>query len=497
MELLTENERSANLAVAKVMRISMAVLTVVFILNVLGIFIVEMSQMIVAYLAGMAMLVIPTILCNVLKKTGEAYVKYVCTSCGVLFTSVLAAILPKHAILLYVYPIAISSLYFSGRLNIFSTVFTMTAVSAAQLISFYIPCDKDLNYTELNSVVMFGIIPRAMILFAISMIFTMLCKRTAAMLGNLMSAEQQEQLREKSAEISKTLVTAVTEMDGISAHSAESGRNMAEQSENVMRDSEENSEHIRSIGENMSAISENLRSLDNMSREIEKLLRHSDEITAENNGSLLRAENGMKQIYAHTDDSMKIISELSEQSKRISDIVEIIDDISLQTDVLSINAQIEAAHAGSAGAGFAVVSQEIGRLSVRTKSSAKDIGEIISLFMQNINTAVSSMEQNFALTREGMENMKLMKASADKISSSNSEISQNVGHIAEVISCVAKSGDEVTDKLSGVSENIIKNFVAVSSVSETIRQNSEDIETLGKMVKDIREMSEQLDMLVK
>ncbi|MBD5141295.1 MAG: hypothetical protein HDT25_07780, partial [Ruminococcus sp.] len=376
-------------------------------------------------------------------------------------------------------------------------VFTMTAVSAAQLISFYIPCDKDLNYTELNSVVMFGIIPRAMILFAISMIFTMLCKRTAAMLGNLMSAEQQEQLREKSAEISKALVTAVTEMDGISAHSAESGRNMAEQSENVMRDSEENSEHIRSIGENMSAISENLRSLDNMSREIEKLLRHSDEITAENNGSLLRAENGMKQIYAHTDDSMKIISELSEQSKRISDIVEIIDDISLQTDVLSINAQIEAAHAGSAGAGFAVVSQEIGRLSVRTKSSAKDIGEIISLFMQNINTAVSSMEQNFALTREGMENMKLMKASADKISSSNSEISQNVGHIAEVISCVAKSGDEVTDKLSGVSENIIKNFVAVSSVSETIRQNSEDIETLGKMVKDIREMSEQLDMLVK
>ena len=497
MELLAENERSANLAVAKVMRISMAVLTVVFILNVLGIFIVEMSQMIIAYLAGMAMLVIPTIVCNILKKTGEAYVKYVCTSCGVLFTSVLAAILPKHAILLYVYPIAISSLYFSGRLNIFSTVFTMTAVSAAQLISFYIPCDKDLNYTDLKKVVLFGIIPRAMILFAISMIFTMLCKRTAAMLGNLMSAEQQDQLREKSAEISKALVTAVTEMDGISAHSAESGRNMAEQSENVMRDSEENSEHIRLIGENMSAISENLRSLDNMSREIEQLLRHSDEVTAENNDSLLRTEEGMKQIYTHTDDSMKIISELSEQSKRISDIVEMIDDISLQTDVLSINAQIEAAHAGKAGAGFAVVSQEIGTLSVRTKNSAKDIGGIISLFMKNINAAVSAMEQNFALTREGMENMKLMKASADKISSSNSEISQNVGHITEVISCVAKSGDEVTDKLSGVSENIVRNYVAVSSVSETIRQNSEDIETLGKMVKDIREMSEQLDMLVK
>ncbi|MDE6593474.1 MAG: hypothetical protein K2K57_10495 [Oscillospiraceae bacterium] len=497
MELLAENERSANMAAAKVMRISMIVLTVVFFLNVVGIFIVDMTLMIIAYIAGMIMLFIPTVLCDIMKKSGEGYVKYVCTSCAVIFTSVLASILTKHVILLYVYPIAISSLYFSSKLNIFSTTFTIIMVSIAQLVSFYIPCDKDANTTDFKGVTLFGIFPRAMILFAISMIFTMLCKRTTAMLGNLMGAEQQEQLRKESAEISKTLVTAVTEMENISAHSTESGRNMAEQSENVMRDSEENSEHIRLIGENMSTISENLRNLDNMSRQIEQLLKHSDEITAENNNSLLRAEDGMKQIYTHTDDSMKIISELSEQSKRIAEIVEMIDDISLQTDVLSINAQIEAAHAGSAGAGFAVVSQEIGTLSAKTKSSAKDIGDIISLFMQNIKAAVSAMEQNSALTREGMENMKLMKASADKINISNSEISQNVGHITEVISQVAKSGNEVTDRLSGVSENIVRNYVAVSSVSETIQKNSEDIATLGEMVKDIRKMSEQLDSLVK
>lgn len=120
-----------------------------------------------------------------------------------------------------------------------------------------------------------------------------------------MSAEQQEQLREKSAEISATLVKAACEMNDISA-----------QSENVTRGSIENTENIRSIGENMAAISENLRELDSMSREIEELLNHSDEITAENNQTLAVAENGMRQIYDHTDDSMKIISELSDQSKR-------------------------------------------------------------------------------------------------------------------------------------------------------------------------------------
>lgn len=497
MKLLKENETSANLAVAKVMRISIIVLTVVFILNIVGIFIVDMTQMIIAYIAGTALLALPTLIVNGMKKSGEGYVKYVCVSCAVLFTGILTVILTKHAVLLYVYPIAISSLYFSEKLNIFGTIFTIITVSVAQLISFYIPCDKDANFSDFKGVTLFGILPRAMILFAISMIFTMLCKRTASMLGNLMSAERQEQIREKSAEISQTLVKAVKEMDDISAQSTESGKSMALQSEKVMRDSEENSEHIRSVGENMSAISENLQNLDSMSREIEHLLKHSDEITAENNESLIRAENGMRQIYSHTDDSMKIISELSAQSKRISEIVKMIEDISLQTDILAINASIEAAHAGEAGAGFSIVSEEIGTLSARTKSSVQEIGGIITMFTENITAAVSAMKQNFTLTREGMENMELIKASAEKLDSSNSEISRNIGHIAEVISSVAKSGDEVTSRLSGVSENIINNYAAVSSVSETIRKNSESMETLSAMVKDIREMSEQLDTLAK
>lgn len=497
MKLLNENEKSANLAVAKVMRISIIVLTAVLILNIIGIFIVDMAQMVIAYIGGSIMLIIPTLVINVMKKSSSGFTKYLCTSCAVIFTAIMAIILPKHAILLYVYPIGISSLYFSSKLNIFSTSFTVVAVSAAQLISFYIPCDKDANYVTFKQVTLFGILPRAMILFAISMIFTMLCKRTASLLGNLMSAEQQEQLRAKSAEISKTLVKTVTDMDEISARSAESSRVSAAQSETVLRDSEKNSEHIRSVESNMSAISEHLQSLNNMSQKIETLLKHSDEITAENNRSLSVAESGMKEIYNHTGESMKTISELSKDSKRISDIVNIIQDISRQTDILSINASIEAAHAGQAGKGFSIVAAEMGTLSSRTKSSAQEIGEIILIFTQNIADAVNSMEQSFALTRDGMENMELIKASADKISSSNSEISQNVGYITEVISGVAKSGDEVTERISEVSENMANNYAAVSSVSEIIQKNSESMAILSEMVKEIREMSEQLDMLAK
>jgi len=323
----------------------------------------------------------------------------------------------------------------------------------------------------------------------------MLCKRTASLLGNLMSAEQQEQLRAKSSEISKTLVQAVNEMNAISAESAVSNRTITDQSEIILRDSEANSGHIQSVSENMNTISENLKNLAKMSDEIQRLLKHSEEVTEENERSLAVAEKSMKEIYSYTDESMRVISELSAQSKQISDIIKVIEDISTQTDILAINASIEAAHAGAAGKGFSIVADEIHVLSDKTKESVKDIADIISRVTSNITNAVSAMEKNFSLTRDGMENMEMMKGSAEKISDSNTEIYSNVGYIADVISNVAQSGDEVTNRLADVSDNIVGNCKAVSSVSDTIKKNSKNIDTLDSMVKSIKEMSEQLSLL--
>ncbi len=497
MKLLKENEKSANLAAAKVMRITEIVFTVILILNILKIFIVDMQQMVIAYITGSILLLIPTLIVNGIKKAEAKHTKYIIVSCAVIFISILTVIMPKHSILMYVFPIAISSLYFSGRLSVFSMIFTIIAVSVSQLISFYVPSDPDANFTDLKGVVLFAILPRAMILFALSMIFIMLCKRTTSLLGNLMSAEQQELIREKSAEISQTLVKAVSEIDAISEQSAVSGKTAAREAEKVMRDSRDNSECIRMVEDNMNTISDDLQQLDNMSREIEDSIKSSNEITAENNSYLSTAESGMKEIYQHTDESMKIIDELSSQSKRIAEAVKIIEDISQQTDILAINARIEAAHAGEAGKGFSIVSEEISSLSAKTKSSAKEIGDIAKRFTYDINNAVFSMERNFTLTREGMENMEKIKNSADRINSTNSEISGNIAYIANVISNVARSSGEINSRLSEVSENIENNYTAVSSVSESIRSNSERVVTLSSMVKNIKDMSEQLSTLAK
>ena len=99
-----------------------------------------------------------------------------------------------HAVLLYIYAIAIGSLYFSKRINVLTTILSVIGVSVGQMICYAFAILQDKNFTTYYKLIVYGILPRAMVLIAIAAIFTMLCERTAGMLSNLMNAEEQEQM---------------------------------------------------------------------------------------------------------------------------------------------------------------------------------------------------------------------------------------------------------------------------------------------------------------
>ncbi|MGN0688352.1 MAG: methyl-accepting chemotaxis protein [Oscillospiraceae bacterium] len=494
MELLNENERSANKASAKVMRITALVFALVLILDIVGIFKVPLGVMIAAYLMSTALLFVPTFLVNFAKRDGS-WVKYVIVLCAILFTVLVAATLSYHAVLLFVYPIAIASLYFSKSLNRFATVLTVIGVSAGQVASFYLRYVTDDNQEDLKRVLLFGVLPRAMILLAISAIFTMLCKRTTSMLGSLMGAEQQRIMREKSLEVSEKLLTTVSELDRISSAAAEANTSIADDSERVMRDSDANFEYIKGVEESMTQISESLNRLSEMSSEIARLTKRADDITADNNDKMTQASESMEQIFTGTNESKEIILQLSDRSQRIVKIAKVITDISMQTNILAINASIEASRAGEAGKGFSVVASEIKKLSEQTKHAATEIGGIISEVTENINNTVSAMEKNVQLTREGMESMEQVKASTEQISASTVEISKHISDMNGVIGAVAVNGSSVSEKLANVSVNIENNCGAVQHVAAAIEENSAGTQSLGFMVKDIKIMAEELEKL--
>ena len=132
MELLKQNELSANKAAALVMRVTAILFTLVLVLDFVGIFTVDKTTMLVAYFIGLVLLFLPTLIVNIIKvKSG--WVKYFTIGCAVVFTAVLASVLSFHVVVLYVYPVAIASLFFSTRLSIFTVILDLIGTAGGQL----------------------------------------------------------------------------------------------------------------------------------------------------------------------------------------------------------------------------------------------------------------------------------------------------------------------------------------------------------------------------
>ena len=179
-EILNENEKQANRIVAKVMSTTFLIFTLIYLLNLIGVFVIDTVIMSIAYIGSSILLLLPTLLTYLLK-IEKPYVKYINVISAMIFVTLLSITLTYHVVVIYVYPIAIASLFFA-------TGITVVGVSVGQILAFYLDTPKDDNFSNMYEVIVWGIIPRGLVLIAIAIIFTMLCTRTVALLTKLVKA---------------------------------------------------------------------------------------------------------------------------------------------------------------------------------------------------------------------------------------------------------------------------------------------------------------------
>lgn len=503
MSLLKKNEKEANLLVAKVMRITFVIFTLIYVLNVIGIFIVDKTIMTIAYIGGGCLLLLPSLLVNIFKREG-GYIKYINVICASVFVTLLSITLTYHVVAIYIYPIAIASLYFSKGLNISATGLTVVGVSVGQILAFYLKTLQDDNFTEFNDVIIFGIIPRALIIVAVAAIFTMLCSRTASMLSNLMGAEEQKEIlaqmklmKEKAALSSVTMSEMVKDLSGITETSLAANQSIARETERLLVGSTENTQAVENADDKMQAITIQMEDLSNLNHRTAKLTDQIGENTKENQKRMDEATANMEKIHASTNECKEIISELGNASNEIIGIINTITQISNQTNILALNASIEAARAGEHGKGFAVVAEEIQKLSEQTRTAVDNIGTIVNGVVINTDKAVNAMEQNALYTQEGIESVHKANESATVITSSNEELAAQIHEIDKVAEFIRKESDEVAGNMKQISINTQENCSAVEQVTEASKENSVGTESLAKMVEQIKELAEQLSEVVR
>ncbi len=502
MELLKKNEKEANVIVAKVMRVTFIIFTLIYILNVIGIFVVDQTIMTIAYVGGSATLLLPTLMVNLLKKEGW-YIKYINIVCASIYVTLLSITLTFHVVAIYVYPIAIASLYFSKKLNIVATALTVAGVSLGQYLAFELQTLQDDNFTEAYGVIIFGIIPRALIVIAVAAIFTMLCGRTASMLSNLMGAEEQKEMldrmtrmKDNAAKTSKSLLDMVNELAGIAQNSLRANQMIAKESETLLIGSTDNAAAVESAQLRISDISKELGELSSMNHKTASLTDRISENTRENQHRMDEATANMEQIHKSTIECTQIVSNLGEQSKEIIGIVQTITSISSRTNILALNASIEAARAGEHGKGFAVVAEEIQKLAEQTRTAVESIGSIVHEVVENTESAVVAMEHNAAYTKDGLKSIQKANESTSLITSSNKELTQQIHAIDATAENIKEKSGEVSCSMKLISDNTQQNCSAVEHVTEATQENSIGTESLADIAESIKGLSQQLNEMV-
>ncbi len=210
--------------------------------------------------------------------------------------------------------------------------------------------------------------------------------------------------------------------------------------------------------------------------------RNAGKVAKEGGHVVEETIHGMNRIAEVVRKSAETVQALGKSSDQIGEIVQVIDDIADQTNLLALNAAIEAARAGEQGRGFAVVADEVRKLAERTTKATKEIATMIKQIQKDTGGAVVSMQQGTAEVESG-------KALAEKAGSSLQEIIHGAEKVVDIVTQVAAASEEQ----SRASEQISKNIESISSVTQ---QSASGIQQIAHASEDLNRLTLNLQELI-
>ncbi len=225
------------------------------------------------------------------------------------------------------------------------------------------------------------------------------------------------------------------------------------------------------------------RSMEEMSQSAEKSaeVAQGSVSTAKMGAEAVRNTiHGMDQMREQIQETAKRIKRLGESSQQIGEIVELINDIAEQTNILSLNAAIQAAMAGEAGRGFAVVADEVQRLAERSAEATKQISDLVKTIQADTNEAVASMEQ---ATNGVVETTRLADAAGQALGEIESVSEQLSGLIVRI----AKDALDQSQNASQVSGSMAKIQETTTLTSSGTRQTADSIGKLSDLARELQE----------
>jgi len=248
----------------------------------------------------------------------------------------------------------------------------------------------------------------------------------------------------------------------------------------LLATSTEQLREIRETGQSVLDTATRINEVSSQAQQSATVARQSLQAAESGLTAVQNAIGGMNAIRDQIQETSKRIKRLGESSQEIGEITELIADITEQTNVLALNAAIQAASAGEAGRGFSVVAEEVQRLAERSGDATRQIAALVKAIQTDTQDAVAAMERS---TQGVVEGARL----SDNAGTALSEIDRVSRQLAELIERISASASKEADQANEVAGNIQHIFAVTEQTGEGTRTTATQVRELARMADELRQ----------
>jgi len=342
--------------------------------------------------------------------------------------------------------------------------------------------------------------------------------------GLLMEAESGDftvkgnyQSKDEIGDLTSSFNNMTNSLQAVFSTVQDSSQQVASASEQLSASAEQNSnasEHITltvqelAVGSNkqmdtvedssrvIREITDHTKTISNHTEKMTRDVLHASALSTEGNEAIQKVNGQMNSIYENANSLSKAVRSLNDRSHEIGNITNVITGISAQTNLLALNAAIEAARAGEHGKGFAVVADEVRKLAEESTNSSEQIANLIQLIQNDTNVTLETMEKAAEEVQSGLNVVNVAGRSFEKIEHAVNSVVSQIEDISESLKKLSSGIISVNDSINNVSNVAQESSMITQNISAATEEQLASMEEITSSSLALAKLADDLQVII-